>query len=96
MEKVRCMLKLVKLPKSFWSEAVNTAIYLINKSPSVPLDFDILQRVWTGKDVPYSNLKVFGCKTFMHVPKEKRPKLNDKATSCIFIDYGDEEFSYRL
>ena len=49
-----------------------------------------------GKDVPYSHLKVFGCKTFMHLPKEQRSKLDDKETSCIFIGYGDEEFDYRL
>ena len=96
MEKVWCMLKLAKLPKSFWGEVVNTTIYLINRSPSVTLDFDIPQRVWTGKDVPYSHLKVFGCKAFMHVPKEQRSKLDDKATPCIFIKYGDEEFNYRL
>ena len=47
VEKARCMLKLAKLPQSFWGEAVNTAVYLINRSPSVPLDFDIPQRVWT-------------------------------------------------
>ena len=45
VEKVRCILKLAKLPKSFWGEAVNTAVYLINRSPLVPLDFDIPQRV---------------------------------------------------
>ena len=28
--------------------------------------------------------------------KERRSKLNDKATPCIFIRYGDEEFNYRL
>ena len=32
----------------------------------------------------------------MHVPKEQRSKLDDKATPCIFIGYGDEEFGYRL
>ena len=96
MEKVRCMLKLAKLPKSFWGEVVNTAVRLINRSPSVPLDFDIPQRVWVGKNVPYSHLKVFGCKAFMHVPKEERLKLDDKATPCIFIRYGDKEFNYRL
>ena len=64
--------------------------------PLVPLDFDIPQRVWTGKVVPYSHLKVFGCKAFMHVPKEQRSKLDDKATPCNFIGYGDEEFGYRL
>ena len=70
VEKVQCMLKLAKLPKSFLGEAVNTVVYLINRSLSIYLDFDIPQRVWIGKDVLYSHLKVFGCKTFMHVPKE--------------------------
>ena len=51
MEKVQCILKIAKLPKLFLGEAVNTAIYLINRSPSAPLDFDSLERVWTGNDV---------------------------------------------
>ena len=90
------MLKLVKLPKSFYGEAVNTTVYLINRSPSVSLDFDIPQRVWTRKDVPYSHLKVFRCKAFMHVSKEQISKLDDIETLCIFIGYGDEEFGYKL
>ena len=40
--KFRCMLKLAKLLKSFWGEAVNTTVYMINKSTSAPLYFDIL------------------------------------------------------
>ena len=32
----------------------------------------------------------------MHVPKEKILNLDDKATLCIFIRYGDKEFDYRL
>ena len=72
VEKVRCMLKLAKPPMSFWGEVVNATVYLINRSPSVPLDFGIPQRVWIGKDVPCSHLNVFGCKAFMHVPKEQR------------------------
>ena len=90
------MLKLAKLLKSFWGEAINIAVYLIIISPSFHLNFDIPQRVWMGKDVPYSHLKVFGCKAFMHLLKEQRSKLDDKETSCIFIEYGDEEFDYRL
>ena len=32
----------------------------------------------------------------MHVPKEQRTKLDDKATPCIFIGNEDEKFGYRL
>ena len=57
---------------------------------------DIPQRVWTGKDVSYSHLKVFGCKAFVHMPKGQRSKLDSKFTSCIFVGYGDAEFGYKL
>ena len=32
----------------------------------------------------------------MHVSKEQRSKIDDKATPCIFIRHGDEEFCYKL
>ena len=70
LEKMKCMIRVAQLPKTFWGEAVLTIVYLINRSPSIPLNFDILKRKWTGKDVSYSHLKVFGCKAFAHVPKE--------------------------
>ena len=53
MEKVRCMQSHAKLGKTYWAEALMKAIYIINKSPSVPLDGDVPQRTWTGKDVSY-------------------------------------------
>ena len=45
VEKIRCMLRMANLPKSFWGEAVMTACYLINRSLSVSLNFDIPERV---------------------------------------------------
>ncbi|KAM1152104.1 hypothetical protein EV1_034405 [Malus domestica] len=96
MEKVRRMLRTTKLSKQFWGEAVRTACYLINRSPSVPLGLNVPERVWTGNDMSYSYLKVFGCKAFVHVPKEQRLKLDYKATPCIFLGYGSEDFGYRL
>ena len=73
-----------------------TACYLVNRSPSVPLGFDILEKVWTSKEISYNHLKVFGCKAFIYVPKEQRTKLDDKPIPCIFIGYGDEEFDYKF
>ena len=56
-----------KLSDSFWAEALNTAAYVINLSPAVSLDGDVPDRVWTGKNVSYDHLRVFGCKTFVHL-----------------------------
>ncbi|GKV28913.1 hypothetical protein SLEP1_g37899 [Rubroshorea leprosula] len=72
VEKVRCMLRMATLPKPFWGEVVNTAVYLINRSPSVPLNFEIPEKAWTRKDIGYSHLRVFGCKAFMHDPEKKK------------------------
>ena len=49
-----------------------------------------------GKDVSYSHLRVFGCKTFVYVPKEQRSKLDDKVVPHVFVRYGDEEFGFKL
>lgn len=95
-EPVRCMLSNAKLPKSFWAEAMRTAVDLINLSPSVPLDGDIPERVWMGKDVSFKHLRVFGCRAFVHIPRDERSKLDVKSKECIFLGYGDENFGYRL
>ncbi|MCF8704093.1 hypothetical protein L3055_11205, partial [Corynebacterium sp. MC-02] len=96
MERVRSMLSMAKLPKPFWGEAVRAACYLINRSPSVPLDFKVPEKLWSGKDPSYSHLRVFGCLAYAHVSKELKQKLDARTTPCIFIGYGDEEFGYRL
>ena len=64
------MLSHSKIPKSFWGEPMRTSIDLINLSPSVPLKGDVPERVWTWKDVSYDHLRMFGCKTFVHIPKD--------------------------
>ena len=45
MERVRSMLAHAKLPKTFWAEALTTATYVINRSPSVPLEGDSPQKI---------------------------------------------------
>ena len=63
---------------------------MINRSPSGPLNFEVPEKVWTGKYVSYSHLRVYGCKSFVHVPKKERSKLDDKAIPHVFVGYSDE------
>ena len=69
---------------------------MINRSPSGLLNFKVPKKAWTIRNVSYSHLRVFRCKTFMHIPKEQRPKLHDKVAPHVFVGYGDEEFGFRL
>ena len=95
VERVRCLLSDARLPKSFWGEALNTVAHIINLSPTTALQGDVPNRVWYGKDVSYDYLRVFGCKCFVHIPKDERSKLDAKSKQCIFIGYGQDDFGYR-
>ena len=90
------MLSHAKLPKSFWGEAMRIVVDLINLSPLYPLEGDIPEKVWTRKFVSFKHLRVFGCRAFVHVPRDKRSKLDSKTKQCIFLGYSNEEFGYRL
>ena len=91
-DRIRCMLSYAKLPKAFSGETLRTVVDLINLSPFIPLNGDVLEMVWKGKDVSYNHLKVFGCKTFVHIPKDERSKLDRKSKQCIFFVYGRDDF----
>ncbi|PKI65872.1 hypothetical protein CRG98_013735 [Punica granatum] len=96
VERVRCMLSQAKLSKSFWGEAMRSAVDLINLTPSVTLDGDVPQQVWTGKKISYKHLRVFGCRASVHIPRDERSKLDAKAKQCIFLGYAYEEIEYRF
>jgi hypothetical protein len=79
MEKERCMLNGVRLGKELWVEAVGTACYLVNRSPSSTLDEKTPQEVWTSKKPSLTHLKVFGCEAYVYVQKEQKSKRDKKA-----------------
>ncbi|RDX67348.1 hypothetical protein CR513_53793, partial [Mucuna pruriens] len=60
------------------------------------LNTEVPDKIWFGKDVKYDHLRVFGCKAFVHVPKDERSKLDMKTRQCIFIGYGHDEYGYMM
>ena len=90
METARTMMFHANIPQKFWAEAVNTAVYLRNRSPNVSLkQVTPYERCWIGEKPDLSNLKVFGCVAYVHVAKEKRNKLDAKSRKAIFVGYAD-------
>ncbi|RVW64151.1 Retrovirus-related Pol polyprotein from transposon TNT 1-94 [Vitis vinifera] len=85
VQRARCMRIDAGLSKKFWVEAVNTAAYLVNRSPSTAIDFKTPQEVWSGKPSNYSGLKIFGCPAYAHVSDGK---LEPRAMKCIFLGYA--------
>jgi hypothetical protein len=82
LDKSRCMLFGAGLPKSLWGEAVMTAAYIVNRSPSSALEFKTPEQVWSGKVPDLSHLKVFGCTAFAH---QREGKLDPRVVKCVFF-----------
>ena len=55
MEKARSMLNGAELGKELWAEAVETACYLVNRSPSSALEDKTPKEVWTGKKLSFTS-----------------------------------------
>jgi hypothetical protein len=96
MEKERSMLNGDGIAQELWVEAVDTEKYLLNMSPSLVVFNMTPHEVWSGKKPSVSHLKVFGCDAFLHVPKEKRCKMDNKEFKCIFIGYKEGMKGYKL
>ncbi|GKD29574.1 retrovirus-related pol polyprotein from transposon TNT 1-94 [Tanacetum coccineum] len=60
MEMARSMLKEKRLPDNLWAEAVSTAVYLLNLSPTKAVLNRTPFEAWRGVK-PSAHLKVFGC-----------------------------------
>ena len=90
------MLKGKDHSNGFWVEALNTAVYLKNMSPTKSLEFKTLYEALYGFKPPVKHLRVFGSKEFAHIPKEDWRKLDSKAIRCTFIGYCSQYKAYRL
>ena len=75
---------------------MNMEYYLINKSSRVAQDGKIADEVLTGNEIDYSNLRVFGCPTYVNIPSEERSKLDPKSRKCVFLGYGKGVKGYKF
>lgn len=90
------MLQEAGLPVQFWAEAVNTAVYLTNSSPSLAVKKMTPEEAWTGQKTDSMHLEVFGCKAYFHIPNQKRTKWDSKSKETVFVGYCEESKGYRL
>ena len=90
------MLKSKRMPKEFWAEVVQCAIYVHNRCPHTKLDDQTPQEAWSGQKPTISHLKVFGSVAYAHIPDQKRTKLEDKSKRYIFIGYDEKTKWYKL
>jgi hypothetical protein len=95
VEIARAMLNEKNLPNYFWAEVVVTVVYIMNRTPTTVVHGMTPEEKFTCKKPDVSHLRVFSCIAYVHIPNEKRSKLDPKAEKCIFIGYSLEQKGYR-
>lgn len=97
MEATRTMLKAKSLNKNLWAEAVNTAVYILNRTGTSTLPDKTPYELWTKRQFDISLLKgIFGEEVWTHIPKQQRLKLDSKARKGIFVGYGENIKGYKI
>ncbi|GKA47590.1 retrovirus-related pol polyprotein from transposon TNT 1-94 [Tanacetum coccineum] len=90
------MLAAKNMPKKFWAEATMWSFYVLNRCPTKALTNITPQEAWSGIKPTVDHFRVWGCLAHVHVPKEKRTKLDDKSVLCILTGMSEESKAYRL
>ena len=96
MEAVRTMIHDQDLPMCLWVEAARTAIYVQNRVSHNALEFNTPKEVLFGKKPEVSHLKIFGCHVFIHIPEDKRTKLDPSGKQGLFVGYYEVSKAFRI
>jgi hypothetical protein len=96
MEVVKAMIHDQYLPMHMWAEATNTIMYVKNESPHKVLENKTLEEVFSRENLEVNHFRIYGFPVFVHIPKEKRTKLDPFGWKGIFVGYIDKLKAYTI
>jgi transposase InsO family protein len=96
MEAVKIMIHDQDLPMFLWAEATMAVVYVQNRLSHSALGLKTPKEMFTRKKPEVSHLKIFGCPVFIHIPKEKRNKLDPSGKKRIFVGYCEVSKAFRI
>ena len=91
--KVRALLLESGLPKTFWGEALEAAVFLYNRTPHSSLGFKSPYELRYNKPPNLDNIRIFG--SIAYYTRVKAKKLDTRAKKAILIGYSDSNI-YKL
>nr|GEX25358.1 ribonuclease H-like domain-containing protein [Tanacetum cinerariifolium] len=90
---IRTLLFQANLPPTFWVEALNVAIHLLNFLPSTAISNEIPYTCLFGTNPDYSLLRTFRCLCYSHL--DTSHKLEPHATPSIYLGQASNHRGYR-
>jgi len=95
VEMARVMLFDAGLPNAYWGDAILYATHVLNRVPThVIADGLTPHEAFTGNRPSVVHLRTFECKVHVHVPDEKRWKLDAKSVECTFLGFAENRKAY--
>ncbi|RVX02371.1 Retrovirus-related Pol polyprotein from transposon TNT 1-94 [Vitis vinifera] len=95
LDMVRSMLSSSKLPKFLWTEALKTAVYILNRVPTkvvLKMPFEFLK----GWKPSLRHMRVWGCSSEVRIYNPQEKKLDPRTISGYFIGYAEKSKGYRF
>jgi hypothetical protein len=91
----RSMMKSKGMPGRFWGEAVNTAVYLLNRALTKSVVGMTPCEAWYERKPSVDHLHTFGCVAYVKTVAGHTNKLADQSTPVVMIDYEAGMKAYR-
>uniref|UniRef100_A0A2N9G9A2 Integrase catalytic domain-containing protein n=1 Tax=Fagus sylvatica TaxID=28930 RepID=A0A2N9G9A2_FAGSY len=82
------------LPRSYWTYAFATAVYLINRMPTPTLNLSSPYHKIFQTTPNYSKLRVFGCLCYPWLRPYTSHKLESRSKPCVFLGYSLTQSAY--
>src|ERR1700730_7474911 len=86
-EGVASLLSDSHFPARFWGEALSCYLHTLNLSPSAAVSGKTPFEAFYHRKPSVSHLRVFGCRAYAHVQKDKCRPFEPKSRKCIFLGY---------
>lgn len=96
IELARTSLHASGLPIKMWAEAINYAVYTLNRTGTSSSKDVSPSELWLKRKPDITSLKIFGEEVYVHIPKEKRRKWDVKAEIGNFVGYDENTKGYRV
>jgi hypothetical protein len=96
IEATKAMIHDQSLPMTLWAEACMTAVYVQNCSHHQSLKIITPEEAFTKEKPEIGHFRIFGCPVYLHVPKEKRSKLEPSGRKGTFVGYSESSKAYRI
>lgn len=84
------------LPKTFWAEAMSTAVYIQNRCTHRSTGNKTPEELWTGRKPSVQHIRIFGCKAYVYEQRGTKGKMEARAVPMIHIGYFRDKKAYRL